>query len=93
MANTERGLASRAARKSTATIGWFLLRWLFWSALIAAPAWFVGEALWPPVYKKWGPPMGVFQDDAYWAVLFGDMVSAILGGAAVAFVGTFRRGR
>ena len=60
-------------------------------ALASMLAYFVGEFLWPHAYKLWGPPLQMFQADTYQAVLFGDLVSALIGGAAVAFVGTFRR--
>ncbi len=91
MANTGDTFIGRTARKGRYHIVSFFGRWVLWTAVIGAPAWFVGERLWPHVYSKWGPPMGVLQDDVYWAVLFGDLVSAVLGGAAVAFVGTFRK--
>jgi hypothetical protein len=91
MGNAGDTFIGRTARKGRSHLVSFFARWLFWSAIIGTPAWFAGEQLWPHVYKKWGPPMAVFQDDAYWAVLFGDFVSAVIGGAAVAFVGTFRK--
>jgi hypothetical protein len=69
----------------------FATRWLFWTVLIGTPGYFVGEMLWPHAYKLWGPPLQMFQQETYQAVLFGDLVSSVMGGAAVAFVGTFRR--
>ena len=87
-----KSFAHRTTRKGSQLVYSFLGRWIFWSVLIGTPAWFVGEKLWPHVYDKWGAPMHLYQDEVYYAVLFGDAISAILGGAAVAFVGTFRRG-
>jgi hypothetical protein len=91
MADSQRSFVSRTATKSGSLAGRFFLRWLVWTVVIGTPAYFLGEQLWPHVYKLWGPPLGVFQDQTYQAVLFGDFVSAVLGGAAVAFVDTFRR--
>jgi len=88
---TERGIVSRTARRGGFHFFSFFVRWIVWTAIIGAPAYFAGEWLWPHAYKLWGPPMGILQSQTYSAVLFGDLVSAVFGGAAVAFVGTFRR--
>jgi hypothetical protein len=83
---------ARAARSSRELALSFAVRWLFWTLLIGTPGYFVGEFLWPHVYRLWGPPLQIFQQETYQAVLFGDLVSSLMGGAAVAFVGTFRKG-
>ena len=88
----QRGVTTRMASKGGSIAFRFGLRWLIWMVVIGTPAFFAGEFLWPHAYKLWGPPLQMFQSETYQAVLFGDLVSAFIGGFAVAFVQTFRRG-
>jgi hypothetical protein len=88
---TQRGIVSRTATSTSSMAVRFCIRWLIWSAVIGTPGFFVAEWLWPHVYELWGPPLQMFQKETFQAVLFGDLVASLMGGAAVAFVGTFRR--
>lgn len=89
---TRRSLVSRTATKGSTLALRFGVRWIVWTVVIGTPGFFVAEWLWPHVYRLWGPPLQMFEKETFQAVLFGDVVSALMGGAAVAFVGTFKRG-
>jgi len=87
---TRRNLVSRTAIGGGSRALKFVVRWLVWAVVIGTPAFLAGEWLWPHVYRLWGPPLQMFQSETYQAVLFGDIVSAFIGGGAVAFIQTFR---
>src|SRR5262249_16206700 len=81
----------KAARKGQSLLLLFLLRFALWTTLIGLLASFVSSAIWSQVYDQFGLPLSIGRASVYQAVLFGAAVASVMGGAAVAFVGMFRR--
>jgi hypothetical protein len=85
-------LVHRAASKGRSLLVSFLMRWGVWTVVLGAIASGVAQATWPLVYDEFGLPLGIGESGTYKAVEFGVLVTSVFGAAAVAAVGTLRRG-
>ena len=92
MAKDDDTIMRRAAKKSGSLAASFAWRWATWTLILGAIATAVAQSTWPIVYDQFGLPLGIGESGTYKAVEFGVLVTALFGGAAVAFVGTLRRG-
>ncbi len=85
------GMVRAAADVGTSAAKRFTVRFFVWFAIIFGLSTLASEAAWPHVYAVYGPPLAIGQSSTYQAVLFGDLVTGLVGAFSVAFVGTFRR--